>query len=69
MKKLLCKVFGHPRFRIVQKFSGTERRIECERCRENFGMSDRVKAIIPWHGELEQMYKDFGHDIKEPIWT
>lgn len=66
---LRCKLFGHSKYRIVQKFSGTSRRIRCLRCGKDFGMNDEVRAVIPWTGELEQMYKDFGHKIKDPVWT
>lgn len=66
--RVFCFFFGH-RYRIVQKFGGTERRIKCRRCGGDWAMSDRVKAILPWDGELEQLYKDFGYEIKEPFWT
>lgn len=62
-KKLRCMVMGHE-YRVAQTFSVTSRRVVCDCCQGDWAMNDSVRAIIPWSGELEEMYRLFGHRIK-----
>lgn len=64
-KKLLCYLIGH-NYNIVQRFSKTSRRVECLRCKADWGMNDSVMSLIPWSGELEEMYELFGYKILRP---
>lgn len=66
LKKLKYLLFGH-KYHIIQRFSKTSRRVECLRCGGDWGMNDQVRAIIPWCGELEEMYQDvFGIKLIRP---
>ena len=59
LKRLICSVFGH-RYVVQRVFSATSRKVGCTRCNQEWGMNDSVRTIIPWDGELEQMYREFG---------
>ena len=62
IRRLFCFIFGH-RLHVHQKFSSYSRRVICLHCDGDWGMNDNVPAFIPWDGELEEMYKSFGHRI------
>jgi hypothetical protein len=66
MLKIVCLALRH-RVRVVQEFSPSQRRLKCERCGGDWGMHDGVRAIVDWSPELQQMYRDFGYEILEPI--
>lgn len=57
IKQLICFLFGH-KYYVIRKFSPTERKVGCARCFKEWGMNDRVKAFIPWDGELEELHKE-----------
>ena len=64
--KWLCWIIGH-KYRVVQEFkSASSRRIKCNRCRGDWGMCDSVQTIVAWDRDLENMYRSFGEEIKEP---
>ena len=65
MKRLVCFVLGH-KYHVIQRFSKTSRRVECLRCKADWGMNDSVRVIIPWSGELEEMYELLGHKLIRP---
>ena len=52
---LKCLVFCHD-FVVVQEFSESVRKLRCERCGRYFGMNDRVRCVVEWDEELEQMH-------------
>lgn len=58
-ERIVCAVAGH-RYVVQRVFSPTSRQVGCTRCGREWGMNDSVRAFIPWDGELEQMYRDFG---------
>lgn len=66
MRKALCLILKH-RFRVVQEFGRESRRIKCERCGGDWAMNDYVRAFVPWDGNFEQLYRDFGYEILEPL--
>lgn len=55
--KVTCAFLGH-QYHVVKEFNPAERKLGCCRCSGFWGMNDRVSAIIPWSGELEEMYRD-----------
>lgn len=59
MNKFLCFMFGGHKYRVVQHFSHTSRRIKCDRCKGDWGMNDSVQAFLPWDSEMEEMYHRF----------
>jgi|DEB0MinimDraft_3_1074331.scaffolds.fasta_scaffold08462_4 hypothetical protein len=64
LKAIKCLLFGH-KYRIVQQFSKTVRRIKCDCCGGDWGMNDRVRVIVKWDSELEEMHGE-SCEIKEP---
>lgn len=65
MKLLLCWLLGH-RYQTTQVFSAESRRVGCTSCNGDWAMNDRVGVLVPWSGELEQFYKEFGHLLAAP---
>ncbi len=61
LERLLCAVLGH-RYVVQRVFSPNSRKIGCTRCDKEWGMYDSIRAIVPWDSELEQLYKDIGHE-------
>jgi hypothetical protein len=59
IKRLICTILGH-KYRLQRVFSAYSRQVGCSRCGREWGMNDNVRALVPWDGELEQMYRDFG---------
>jgi len=59
MKSVLCLIFGH-KYRVVAKpveaWGDGIRWLRCGRCRREFFMNARVRAIVPWDAELEDMH-------------
>jgi hypothetical protein len=72
MHKLVCLALRH-RFRVVQEFSPQCRRIKCERCGGDWGMSDAhyglgIKAmLVEWDPDFERFFRDCGYEILEPL--
>ena len=64
MKRLFCFLLDH-RYYVWQHFSRISRRVICLRCGGDWGMNDEVRAIIPWDGQLAQLYEMQGHRIRE----
>lgn len=56
MNKLICWLFGH-KYYVIKKYSPTTRKVGCGRCKETWGMNDRVKVFIPWDNELEELHE------------
>jgi len=61
MRKLLCLVGLH-RLHVVHRF-GAGALIACPHCEREWGMHDGMRAFVPWDGDLEQLYQDFGFDV------
>ncbi len=59
LHKIICYFLGH-KYKIYRVFSSTSRQVGCTRCGGLWGMNDSVPAIIPWDGELEQLYRVIG---------
>lgn len=59
LRQAWCWIVGH-RYRVMRVFSPTDRQVVCRRCRQVWGMNDSVRALVPWSGEIEQMYRDCG---------
>lgn len=60
-----CLIAGH-RYYVLQEFGGGVRRVQCPRCGGDWGMNDRVRAIVPWDAELEDLQRWFGKPIRQP---
>ncbi len=57
--KALCAVAGH-QYIVQRVFSPTSRQVGCLRCGMEWGMNDEVRSLIPWDGELEELYRLIG---------
>lgn len=66
MRKALCLILKH-RLRVVQEFGPHIRRLKCERCGGDWGMSDIFRIVIEWDPHLEQVHRDAGFEILEPM--
>ncbi len=59
LKRLvMCRVFKRHKYFVIKEFSKTVRKVGCKRCGLTWGMNDRVKAFLPWDGELAELYED-----------
>ena len=63
--RAVCLFSGH-RYYVLQVFSQTVRRVQCTRCGGDWGMNDRVPALVEWDSELEEMQRMFGFRIRRP---
>jgi hypothetical protein len=66
MHKLVCLALRH-RFRVVQEFSPQCRRIKCERCGGEWAMHDDLHIMVDWDPDFEQIYRERGFVIFEPL--
>lgn len=57
-----CSLGRHKRLHTVNLF-GAARHVGCPDCRREFAMHDGMRSFLPWDGEFETMYADFGHDV------
>lgn len=48
-------VFGH-KYRLFRKVTDSIREVECKRCKEQFGMHDVVKVLVPLDDELRHAH-------------
>lgn len=55
---IICSIFGH-KYKVAKIFGPCDRKLKCKRCGAEFGMSDRTQSLVPWDGELEEVYYDF----------
>ncbi len=74
IRVLICLIFGH-KYRVVQKFGWSARRVKCDRCKGDWAIYDpnwgmylpMPPSTVEWYGELERLYVEVGYKIKEPI--
>jgi hypothetical protein len=66
LKILCCLALGH-RFRVVQEFGPTNRRVKCERCGGDWSIEDQLQVVIDWDTDFEQFWRDRGFEILEPL--
>ena len=50
-----CRLFGNHKYRLLKKFDNNVSKIECGRCKKQFGINHDVRAVLPWDKELEDM--------------
>ena len=41
--------------------------MKCERCGGDWGMHDGLQTIVKWNRRLEQLCRDLGFEILEPL--
>jgi hypothetical protein len=66
MLKIVCLALEH-RCRVVQEFGPSQRRLKCERCGGDWVMHDDLRIIVDWDLDFEQLYRDHGFEILEPL--
>lgn len=57
-----CDLGLHRNLHVIQRF-GAAAHVGCPRCEREFAMHDGLRAFVPWDGDLEQLYQDFGCDV------
>jgi len=60
IRKLLCVVLGH-RYALIRRLSHDARHIGCLRCRQQWGMHDSLRILLPWDSDLAAIYD--GRDL------
>ena len=63
-RRLLCRLGRHYRLDVIQSF-GAAKHIGCPDCGAQMGMHDGLRTVIPWDGELAQLYTDAGHPVAQ----
>ena len=59
IRRLLCRYFAPwpfyfwHKFRLIQCFDESTRKIQCVHCDQYFAMSDRHQSVVPWDDEFE----------------
>lgn len=61
-RRIMCRLGNHRRLDVIQSFGAAEH-IGCPDCGRELAIHHGVRTVIPWDGELAQMYRDFGHDV------
>jgi len=59
IERLLCAVLGH-KYVVHRVFNPGARQIGCTRCNRQWAMHDGTRSFVPWDGEFESMYRQFG---------
>lgn len=59
IERILCALLGH-RYVVQRVFSPHSRQVGCTRCGRQWGMHDPARSLVPWDGELEDMYRVLG---------
>lgn len=48
---VMCRIFGHD-YKLKRKITPYLREIECKNCKQQFGMHDELRYILPLDDEL-----------------
>lgn len=56
INRLICAIFRH-KYIVLARFSRHERKLGCTRCGQQWGMHDKVQALVPWDSDLEDLYR------------
>lgn len=59
--RIRCALGHHRALNVIQSF-GAAQHIGCPRCGKEMGIHHGMRAVIPWDPDLEQLYRDMGHD-------
>ena len=54
---VICRLFKKHKYYTIKKYSKTIRKVGCRRCEKVWGMNDRVKTLLEWDGELEELHE------------
>ena len=61
LHSIRCALGYHRTLNVIQSF-GAAQHIGCPRCGKEMGIHSGIRAVIPWDSDLEQLYRDMGHD-------
>ena len=53
---VMCRIFGHD-YKLKRKITPYLREIECKNCKQQFGMHDELRCVLPLDDEL-RAYND-----------
>jgi len=53
---VMCR-FGKHKYYVIKEYSKTVRKVGCRNCEKVWGMNDRVKSLLEWDGELEELHE------------
>jgi hypothetical protein len=55
MIAIICTLLGH-KYKLLRRITGTVRECVCERCGQEFGISDEVRSVIPLDSDLREQH-------------
>ena len=50
-----CRLLGNHKYKLLKKFDNNVSKVECSRCKKQFGINYDVRSVLPWDKELEDM--------------
>lgn len=53
---ICCSLLGHS-YKLKRNITPYVRELECKRCKEQFGMNDQLKSLLPMDEELLQAHE------------
>jgi hypothetical protein len=54
-RNFLCYLLGH-KYRLKKHITSYLREIKCTRCKQEFGMNDQTKSVLPLDKELKELH-------------
>ena len=54
---VMCRIFGH-KYILKRKITPYLREIECKNCKQQFGMHDELRCVLPLDDELRACNDD-----------
>lgn len=54
---VMCRIFGHD-YKLKRKITPYLREIECKNCKQQFGMHDELRCVLPLDDELRACNDD-----------
>ena len=67
MIKKVKHLFGRHDYYIIEESSYLCRKVGCRLCNKTFAMNDRVKALVEWDSDFDELYygwKESQHEEK-----
>lgn len=60
--RFLCAIGSHRHLHVIQSYGAAEH-IGCPKCGRQMAIHYGLRTILPWDGEIAQLYRDAGYDV------